>query len=465
MVSSGAVAAGMSWVRAPEHRLAVAAAFSAIAAFVAGKAVALATGVEGTAFYGSLLSATTVLGGLALFGNLLALPQVRPEIPNGDWRDLSRLLARGIGPTFLVCMAVAPVLFVALLGTDSDYSMGALALGGIVAVIGAVWGPAERVVLSLVGTPTQILMQTVISGICYLAILCLALLALPPAWFPLWFGGALLVGQAVASLTIHIWAGAYGRVGRVSSATPAEHSRLGREMRSRSARLFATVSLGGIAYAALPALVLATAGAFSAGLFRSAFSVGTLALGALTSTIQLHIAPRVAQSSRGEEVSLPSLGSASGATLRLALLVTSVVAISSPLLLVIFFSADFLPATAALCILALGGLFRILTAINSTALMAHQLYRSLAIVEVGGALATLMLVGVAGLVAPNVAILALAYTFGALLGYIAAEAFCRQMGSLSSSRVILASRWDRVLALTCVASCAAGALIYGTRLG
>ncbi len=425
--------------------------------FVLGKYVAHAFGPAGAGYQGGFNSAVTVAATLALFGTTASIPAYAANFGQPRSIMLSRVV-RLLSVTvvaaipFLVLL-VAPVL-------NPTFSLGVLVPASILALLAAAATPVSRTLLSVFRSPREVALQQVVYSLASVSATIGLLNWSGLTFLPLSLAGGMVVGQTLATLVVRIWG---SRQEGEPVALKAQASSRPPALVVYSFAYFVTAACGQLAFAAIPYVVLAIAGAEVAGFFRSGLSISLAAYGVLYTSVVFSLYPRLASSESAQE-QVKHLSTESRAILKWGSVGAVCIATSAPLLLWLAFSAEFLVGSSCLAFLAVASVPRLLISVNTVTLMSSGRRRGMLVTELTAGLLVLAGSSVGATLQSETAI-GFAFLVSSLSGLIVAELTTRRLTSLSALHAVRKGssmrRWSGVLGLVGLVSAFVWALIFG----
>ncbi len=405
------------------RELAASTAASTALMFVLGKYVANAFGPVGAGYQGGFNSAVTVAASLALFGTTTSVPAYAARFAQ-QAVELTRRLVRLLAVTVLAATPVLSLLIAPVL--HPTFSAGVLAPASFLALLAATATPLSRTMLSVYGSSRDVALQQVIYSAVSVAVTVGLLDAFGLAYLPLSLATGMVAGQTLATVVLRFWSGPTRKIlAHGKNQGPPTQALL-----AYSFPYFVTASCGQLAFAGLPYVVLALAGAEVAGLFRSGLSVSLAAYGVLYTSVLFNLYPRLA-SAKTRSVVSEHLYSEVRVILKWGSIAAVCIAVSAPLLLWLAFSKEFVVGSACLAFLSVASVPRLLTSVNTMTLMASGKRRGMLVTELSAGLLVMIGASIAAIAKSETAI-GFAFLISSLVGLGVAETTTRRLTSHSA---------------------------------
>lgn len=381
--------------------------------FLVSKAIAVQFGPSGLGIAGALLGVAAIVASLAVAGqlnNLALWVSTRPE-QRGRLSALSGLAALTVG----VPVAVVTCLVVGLWANPID-SWLVLVLGGAALVTGQTLSIQRPALLAALKSPSSVSRFTSIYALVSMAVSVVLVLLWPQKWLMLSLGLGALAGGVVGVLATRM--SDSGKTGMPGLSEVLAFIRSG-------SRGMPGVVINALAMGGLPVLVVLLVGKYEAGLFRATWSVAA-AIWALSMTIQKNVYfPNACRAADSSDFELLNAGPSRSVLVGSAI-AASVVAVASPCVLHVLFSAQFVPASTALSILSVGAFFRVWIGANSYFVFARGRQGLYSFLEAYSVL--LSIVGVVvGSLFDSVAAIAVGLSSCLLVAAVTAEIIARRL--------------------------------------
>ncbi len=283
------------------------------------------------------------LNNLALWAS--TRPESRAQLPG-----LSAFAALTVG----IPAAIAVWLVVGVLA-DPIGSWQVLIAGGAALVIGQTLSIQRPALLAAIDSPTSVSRFTATYSLVSMAVSVVLVLVWPQELLLLSLGLGALAGGVAGALATRLKSGAKTRPPKLSNVVAFIRS---------GSRGVPGVVVNALALGALPVLVVLLVGEYQAGFFRAAWSVAAV-IWALSMTIQKNVYfPSACRATEAKEFESLNV-SVSRSILVASAIAVAVIAVASPLVLRVFFSYEFVPASAALSMLTVGAFLRVWIGANS----------------------------------------------------------------------------------------------------
>ena len=385
------------------------------------KAVAVTQGPTGLGYQSLMMSAASVCLLVGLLGVPQAVPRIAPQWDSGAW-SLVAAIARGLAVSLPVPLAVA--LWFVIGEGSPPFGTWILGLGFLAMVMGSLVALLLPPLVATFTSPMAAGRRGLVAALVTSLVAVPLVLVLPFEWLPVALGVGVLVGQVASLMTLGSATRNWAYEKHSSSVTVFR----------QAWATFPSYVLTGLGLGVLPLLFVSVSGAVVGGLYRSAFTLGTLPALLLFPLIATVFFTRVSRLTveNPESVDrftrerlwrigvLGALGSMCLASL-------------APLAIVVAYSREFLSTSFALGIFLSGGLLRLSAWHFTFLLQAHGKLRAYFVVEA----ATLVVLVVPSFLAAksgSVELAAVAFATAYVANLLVAFYFCRrhQIGSWSA---------------------------------
>lgn len=414
------------------------------AMLILSKIVAIRFGPDGVGYQGGFVSVVTVVAGFALLGTTSSLPTFHAASGGLSRHALRRVVAGVVLPACMVSLPLLALLTVPAMAPP--FRLDALCVGAVLAFASSVWSPLSRTMLSIFDTPKQVAKQQVFFSVAAAAVGAVLVEVLGFEFLPLSLGMGLFVGQMAASALIRVTGTPQAERGSESLLPASARSHLLRQ----TLPIFFSVAASQLAFSALPFIVLSIASGETAGLFRAALTWGILPFTLLSVALIYAFLPRLAAGISDRDKTISAMEDEASAVLRLGSLGSMILCFCAPILLMAAFTPEFVSASSALVLIAMGSLPRLLAAVNTTLLVAASQNGPMLGTEWTMALFVMVFCGFASLT-DSAWLIAGAFLCSCVLGLVTSEVITRRAAittACSSLSVPQATLWIGVLIVT-----------------
>lgn len=319
-------------------------------------------GTSGVGYQSVLMSAGSLTALFATWGIANSLPVLVPLRRSSGAGDFNNAIFKGVGLAFPISIVVIAAIMLPTL--SPPYSWPVATVGLVLSALAAVMAAVRPVMLSVYSGARMAARNQVVAAIVTAMVTVCTVWLVPEALLPIVVGAGLFLGQAVGWLAT-----------RSTSAQAPDRSRSRVPVKwliRESWHVYYTSAMSAVVLAFLPLIVFWNAGSDTAGLLKSALSLGGMTVGVLVSTVSLHYYPRIGQLLGEEEATTSLTITSARSVMRLAVPATALVAVASPLLLLLAYTREFLAAAGALAFIAAAGLPKLLTFHNAYLLLAQR---------------------------------------------------------------------------------------------
>ena len=338
-------------------------------------------GVAGVAVAGAIASTAAIVASIALLGQMNSIPVWAANHPDQPPRNTVALALKAT--SVMLPIALVPTLAISVPLLAGYSTQAVLAVGISLAALGQLWGLLVGSLLSTFRGPRAILKQTTLAALVSAALTCGAVVMFGSAWLPLALGAGSFAGQAIATIALYRvrrWGG------EVATSAPLwPYVRSGMDS-------FPGILINAIVIGGLPLVVLTLTTETAAGLFRSAWTLSTILLAASVALLKSMYFPEasraVAQDSSTTTLHMGTVGRAA----LIACLGSVGMCLFAPLLLTVFYSAQFVQASSSVAALSVLSTARVGLSLNAYWLNANSRGKDFSLLE--GMFLTLLLLGV-----------------------------------------------------------------------
>lgn len=415
-----------------------------VAAFGVSKTVAVKYGPAGVGMVGALLGFGALCASLILVGQLNNVPVWVANFPERR-RQLTILSNRAVVVTGIPFLAASTLAIAYLLTYRGPW--WSLAIGYVSITVALLLGLQRPALLSALATSRSVAGYVAIASSLMAAVSVPMIALTSEELVPISLGLGMLAGQAGASL-------AFRR--RLAVSRPAPNWGLVIAYLRSGLGAFAGTSANALVMGGLPVVVLALVGASEAGLFRAAWTIAAViwafAYAALKNTYLPQVSQRLASGVDTHEFHAASVGQ----VLAITGVATTVTVLLAPVGLNLLFSSEFLGASDALAILALGSIARVWITVNGFFLLALGSQRVFSVVE--GVTMLLVLLGALSGSVGGVTCLALGISVAFFVGATLSEIAVWRISSSRPTPCLSAPSWAW-LSMAAAVACTVGVVI------
>lgn len=344
-------------------------------AYLLAKIVAVTNGAVGLGLLGGVFGAIAFIGSLGALGLAMALPVSSAR--SNDRGLPRRYFLSATSVLFLVVPLVVLVSAISgLLPRLADYpltvfdycwigiaTLATLEIQLVAAVVAVLAGAREAAWASLFGTGAGALTSAFLIG-----------------WMPeIALPQAIGIGGLVSLFACGVLMWRHGLLWKSESSTRAELQTTA--YFGLSVRMWLASLGSNMAWGIYPILALGSLGAAGAGLLRAALSLSTLVLYVGTSLVTYWVVPRIAPLIKDPLPLAEHFRSIRNRVVLWQIFLAVGISVTSPLLLIILFSQEFVAAASLVAILSISMAFRVFSLVNSSLLVAGQHTKVQALIE------------------------------------------------------------------------------------